>query len=71
MTLDRFKGELDKFLNGVPDKPTILGRARADRLSGWLIWLSGWLSWLSGWLNWLKGRFSFSFKYISEPYKWQ
>ena len=29
VTVDRFKGELDKFLTIVPDEPTIPGRGRA------------------------------------------
>ena len=29
VTVDRFKSELDKFLSGVPDQPTLPGRGRA------------------------------------------
>ena len=29
VTVDRFKSELDKFLVGVPDQPTVPGRGRA------------------------------------------
>ena len=29
VTVDRFKSELDKFLIGVPDQPTLPGRGRA------------------------------------------
>ena len=29
VTVDKFKAELDQFLSGVPDQPTIPGRLRA------------------------------------------
>ena len=29
VTVDSFKFELDKFLGGVPDQPTVPGRSRA------------------------------------------
>ena len=29
VTVERFKGELDKFLRTIPDEPTVPGRGRA------------------------------------------
>ena len=36
VTVDQFKGELDKFLSLVPDEPTIPGRGRAATTNSFL-----------------------------------